>query len=355
MNKIVNKNRNFGLDLIRALAIFFVMGSHFMEYAGFYDQIMYGKKAFILTILRCLVRICVPLFILLTGYLKSEKKLNKDYYKEIKSILITYLIISIIMIIFKKFYFHENERLIDMILGIFNYTTIQYGWYVEMYIGLFIFIPFINIMYKNIPSKKQKQILILSLILTCSIPQTLKVLSINNTSIDIFPDWWGNTTYVLIYYLIGAYIHEYKPTIKKKLILILISVTLIIEVFIIFYYCKGETFSRVIPNGLNFNAFPIVITSVLVFLLLYNVECNNKFIRKVITSISINSFTMYLLSAIIDKVFCRIYTFIPTVNEILKNFFTILILSFIINCILSSCLNLIIKISKKMINKKIRT
>lgn len=354
MNEVIKKERSFGLDLIRTLAIFLVMGSHFMEYSGFYGQIMDGEKVFLLTMLRCFVRICVPLFILLTGYLKCEKKLSKEYYNEIKTILITYFVVSIIMICFKRWYFHDDERLKDMILGIFNYTTIQYGWYVEMYIGLFLFIPFINILYKNIPDKKQKQILILSLILTCSIPQTLQVLFIDDTALDILPNWWGNTTYVLIYYLVGAYIREYKPVIKKKLNLLLIGIILFFEVFVIFYYCRGTTFGKVIPNGLNFNALPIVVISILVFLLLYDLKCDKKSIKKFIKSISINSFTMYLLSAIIDKVVCKNYVFIPTAGQILKNFFTILVFSFVINFILSSILNFMIKILKRFINRKVK-
>lgn len=122
------KERNFGLDLIRTLAIFLVMGSHFMEYSDFYGKIIQGKSMFLLINLRNFVRICVPLFILLTGYLKSTKKeMNLNYFKSILKLLITYLVVSIIMILFKVFYLHTTESMISMILGIFNFTTITYA------------------------------------------------------------------------------------------------------------------------------------------------------------------------------------------------------------------------------------
>ena len=43
----------------------------------------------------------------------------------------------------------------DVVMRIFSFSTIPYGWYVEMWIGLFLMVPFLNILWWNCPSKKQ--------------------------------------------------------------------------------------------------------------------------------------------------------------------------------------------------------
>lgn len=339
------KERNFGLDLIRTLAIFLVMGSHFMEYSDFYGKIIQGKSMFLLINLRNFVRICVPLFILLTGYLKSTKKeMNLNYFKSILKLLITYLVVSIIMILFKVFYLHTTESMISMILGIFNFTTITYAWYIEMYIGLFLLIPFLNILWNNIKTKKQKQLLILILILLASIPQTLQVISIENLKLDILPNWWGSEIVIFMYYFIGAYIREYQPIIKKKIcILSIIFIELVFSV-IIYIYCNNETFGKVIPNGLNFNTIVILTVSVLIFLLLYKVQKSNKLLKNLISKISEHSFTMYLVSSITDKLFQLNYNFNAIPIRIITNFFSILIINFFITFGISYIIDNVIKL-----------
>ena len=51
-----------------------------------------------------------------------------------------------------------------MIWGVFDYTTANYAWYIEMYIGLFLLIPFLNLAYNNLPSRKSKLVLLVTLI-----------------------------------------------------------------------------------------------------------------------------------------------------------------------------------------------
>ena len=41
------------------------------------------------------------------------------------------------------------ENIINSIIYIFNFTACPNAWYLEMYIGLFLLIPFLNIIYNN--------------------------------------------------------------------------------------------------------------------------------------------------------------------------------------------------------------
>ena len=138
--------RIFGLDLVRSIAVIMVLSVHFFLNNGFYDLKINGFFAYLSIFLRWLFYIGVPLFIIITGYLKNNKKLNKEYYKGIRKVVISYFFISLICIIFKKYFLHDSTRLLRLFLGIFNFTTLEYSWYIEMYIGLFLLIPFFMIL-----------------------------------------------------------------------------------------------------------------------------------------------------------------------------------------------------------------
>lgn len=64
--------RDLGLDITRIIAFASVPSVHFFLNSGFYDTPVLGEKMYIMVIFRTLFMICVPLFMLLSGYLMSE-------------------------------------------------------------------------------------------------------------------------------------------------------------------------------------------------------------------------------------------------------------------------------------------
>jgi len=187
----MKSKRVFGLDLVRTIAILLVVIVHVFMMNYFQISTIKGTSSFILLFIKNIAMTCVPLFILLTGYLKYNKKLNKDHYKSIIKILITYFIIAIITVLFDIFYLNNNFNINKHILGIFNFTINPYSWYIEMYIGLFLLIPFLNLIYHNLKQKKHKQLLIIILLFLSSIPYTINNIKILNTNIDILPMYWS--------------------------------------------------------------------------------------------------------------------------------------------------------------------
>lgn len=336
------------LDLIRFFAILFVPSVHFFLNNGFYETKVTGIGMFISILFRWMFYICVPLFMLLTGYLKRKSKLNKEYYKRIKSILYSYFLISIICILFRKFYLHENIRILRMIVSIFNFTACGYSWYIEMYIGLFLMIPFLNILYNSLNTKKKKQILIITLISMCSIYPFINYLKIDGVRLEMIPDWW-NQLYPFIYYFIGAYINEYQIDIdKKKGIITFISI-LLLEAIISYIYNYNSTFSSSFIGG--YNSLQTIIISTIFFLLLYKFNLKNKLIIKIVTSISKLSLDIYLFSYIIDLVVYKtLDNYLKTPIEYLKYMIPIILIVFVISSILAYIKNKIFEITKKIID-----
>lgn len=356
------KERNVNLDLIRCLAVFLVISVHFLLNNGFYSNEMIGEKMFILTMIRTYSMICVPLFLLLTGYLMNKKKVEKGYYKGIIRILIIYVIVSIICLIFKKFYYNYDINIKNGRIGILDFTAANYSWYIEMYIGLFLLIPFLNIMYNNIDSKENKIKLILTFLTLTTLPSILNIYKITGESNynNLVPDWWINL-YPITYYFIGAFLCEYKEKIKinKWLNIIFIIVTILISTIFNYTRSYGNVFEK--GEYVQFYSLENVLLSILVFILINNLNFEKvpKIIKSLIVKTSKLSLGIYLISWIFDKIFYKklnleivkmtdkLYYYIPIVLAVLICSY---ISSIFINIIADFIVNLIYK--NKMKNKR---
>ncbi len=327
------KKRNINLDLIRFVAILSVISVHFIRNIGFYGANIVGPKLSIAVFFRTLLMICVPLFLLLTGYLMNKKVISKKYYLSIFRVIFIFLSAKIVYLLVDYFYFHNLDGFVTVLRHIFSYSNEiyynDYSWYVNMYFGLFLLIPFLNLIYNNLKDKKQKQILILTLFFLTS----LSALNIKN--ITIIPDWWGGI-YPLTYYFIGAYICEYGFNIKKSHALIyLILITLLSSIFYLILSYNKLFITRLFNDyrgPLNF------IISVLVFGILLNLNLSKipEFIKKCIIKISNLSFGMYLFSYIIDKIiYDKLNSLVLNINDRFIYGFLIIPLVFLSSFILS--------------------
>ena len=97
-------DRISGLDIVRSFAVFFVLGIHAITFLGFHSHTVSGFSSFIEIFIFRLTWMCVPLFLLLTGYLNCKKEGNKAYYKSVLNTFIVFLFYSVLVILFRRFY-----------------------------------------------------------------------------------------------------------------------------------------------------------------------------------------------------------------------------------------------------------
>lgn len=233
----------------------------------------------------------VPLFLLLTGYLNSNKIVSKRYYKGCVRVLVAYLFFSIITILFRKYYLHEDLSWLKWILKIFDFSAIPYAWYIEMWIGLFLLTPFLNMMYKAIPSQRQKQILILTLYVMTALPDLF-----NRYGLHLAPGFWASC-YPLTFFFAGSYIHEYRPRVDSwKLWLIMLLLCMINPVFNVLFV-HNHTLIQI--AGGPWGVFGTVV-AIAFFLLFYQTDFKSPVLRKRLTKISLLSLDMYLCCYIFD-------------------------------------------------------
>ncbi len=322
------KDRNITLDIIRVIAVFSVIGVHFFLNSGFYEITVKGMAMFLGTLLRTLFMICVPLFLLLSGYLMKNKVLSKKYYMGIGKVIGVYIISTLVCLTFMKFVLKQEVTLLSGIKNLLSYQ--QYSWYVEMYIGLFLIIPFLNLIFKGLDSKGKK-VLLLTMIFLTAIPSTfnsfdfLKRFGVGFDIVPyshytkIFPDFWLKL-YPVTYYFFGAYIRENREKICKCRLINLRVLILSVIIFASydFYLSYGQNY---IWSGISdWGSVQNLINASLVFLIVlkYNVSSKEenellkensqkkiylpKGVCKIISKLSEISFGTYLLSWVADKI-----------------------------------------------------
>ncbi len=332
------KQRNVNMDFLRIFAVFSVISVHFFLNSGFYGIAISSKSSYFLVLIRTFFMICVPLFLILSGFLMNKKTLCKRYYRGIIKILVVYVFASIACLAFKILYLGQELSFWDCIKGIFDYSAAPYSWYVNMYIGLFLIIPFLNLIYNGLKTKKQKQILIFTFIFITSVP------TISEAYVKLFPSWWG-AVYPITYYFIGAYINEFGVKIKKRYNLVILLLCVVLFGTYNFFRSFGGKFEW--GSYCTWNGFENLIDSVLVFIFINNLnfEKLGKRAKKVLAKVSNLTLGIYLVSYIFDSMFYKILnSHEPDIEKRILYYIIIVPAVFICSLILSYIIDFIKRI-----------
>lgn len=335
----MENRRIIGLDFIRTIAILCVLSVHFFLNTKFYGTPILGKSMYLQVFMRMMFLMCVPLFLLLTGYLQKNKQVTKSYFKKIIPILIIYFIYSAMFIAFRIIILKEHKSVIQWIASIEDFSAENYSWYIEMYIGLFLISPFLNLVYNNLNSKKQKDVLILiSIFMTaCPVLFNGKMYGLMN-----FPNYWSSI-YPVTYYFIGCYIREYQPQIKKLYTLVVWFLAVLLGTFLEIYGAKKGNFSSYVGY---YGSLIITVQAVAFFLAFYHAEIKNRIAVKVISTISVLSLDIYLASKTTDAiVYKELYKYYPLPQQkivllYLPTVFCTFTLAFIISLVRSKVIRL---------------
>lgn len=339
----MNRERDYTLDLIRVIAAFSVVSVHFFLNIGFYTQIVIGERMYVMVISRTFFMICVPLFVILTGYLMGAKKLSKQYYQGITKTLCIYVLASIACIIYKNQAGITSYNLKQAFLAILDFSGANYSWYVEMYIGLFLLIPFLNLIFSNLDQKKRK-LLIVTLMFLTSIPTFTNIYDFGTAEQEqqILPYYWADL-WPLTYYFIGCYLREHPLKINWKTASFLAVLVTLVSGSYSFYRSYNTNFVLGIRD--SWGNLLNVLLAIFVFYCLLQLKCINKmpegpksFIKK------LSDFTLgaYLVSYIFDQVFYKVLNNrVPEVFFRMRYYIVIVPLVFICSMLLSSLLNLV--------------
>ena len=353
------KKRNPAADIIRCFALFCVISVHFFKNNGYYDFTMSGGRMYIMTLMRSFFIICVPLFLILSGFLSRKKTPNVSYFKKIFSILLTYVLASIACVAYSAIFLKQDWNFVTIVGRILRYTAAPYSWYIEMYIGLFLMIPFINIVYNNLPSQKWKLGLIAILIFVTMAPSIVNVYNLDslswwlqpstsNSFAKILPEYWLDF-YPITYYVIGCYLSEYGLKIKKWLNLVLIALSVVASGT--YYFWRSHNGVYIWGAwGAYYSIFTVVL-SVLVFVFIMNLNYEKipQKLARFFAKISGVCLGGYLVSWIFDQAFYPILIEkVPFVPDRLESFVIMVPAVYVCSLLLSYILSLVQLVIEKI-------
>lgn len=367
----MKEKRNTGIDITRIVAFFCVPSIHFFLNSGFYERAVDCNRMYGMLFLRPLFMTCVPLFLMITGYLMSDREIRIDrqgllsFYSKLSKVIILYMISQLIVLSMLAIHYGQKLTLKKALLDLLAFES-GYAWYVEMYIGLFLMIPFLNIIWQKCDDKGKRKNAVIVLILLTTVPSITNIFDFSSldsivhpwtseTYNALLPDWWENI-FPITYYFIGAYIKkdiDFKTMKSSKLLAALLLAAVTFSLFNIwrnysvpFVWGKWQS---------SWGSFENVIDATLVFLLInsFNYEKVPEKISKGLGKIGSVTFSAYLLSKIPDVIlYEKLNAAVPEVTMRISYFPLIVPSVIIIALIMAAIVQLIYTLSMKVYRKK---
>ena len=212
-----------GIDIIKILAVFMVVSVHTYLHDGMYDVPIDSTKYILPLVLRWIAYTCVPLFMISTGYLMKNKKFSGKYYLGIIKILVIYIVASILCMICKhKIYGVDYSDHWMTLKGFLECYNADYAWYINYYVSIFMFIPFLNSAFDGMKTKGKRFALVATFVIFTIFSKSLFLGFDRTRQIRLFPDYLSGA-WSVAYYFTGAFIREYplKRCLKNKLLIVL--------------------------------------------------------------------------------------------------------------------------------------
>ncbi len=292
-----------GMDVLRIIACFMVMMVHSGEpfYIGDGGAII-SENTFWVNTYGSLMRPCVPLFVMISGYflLPSKDNMPVFYKKRFGRILMPFLFWSVMYLVipFVLGEYGIGQMLINILKIGINFNDLSgHLWFVYMLIGLYLFIPVISPWIKN-ASRKELHLFLLIWAITLFIPY-VKI---------FFPEilgeayWNPNSsgyyfTGFLGYLVLGYYVKkEIKWTRVKRTG---IAVALVIAGYMVTsigFAIRMKTAPSIAALELTwtFTSFNVAMMTLGIFLLLEKMVITGEKIRNTLAKISSLTYGMYL-------------------------------------------------------------
>ena len=275
--------RQSGIDLIRITGLFFVVGVHQFLYNRFYYEPQQGFWMWSADVWRWLFFCCNGIFMMLSGYLRCNKTDLHDCYRGLIPVLIGYTLCCAIIFPIQILN-GEKMPVMDWLTRFITFGN--YAWYVEMYIGLILFSPVINLGLKQMDDKALGRFANIMVFVTSAHYLT---------AMDLIPNYWSSL-YPVSYYVLGTAIRRLQPKVKVVEglgLAVLISMGLATSSIL----TTDEGFSKGFTQG--YGGIWTMLTAACVFLGLYRAKVG-KGTSRLLAWLSGGVFEGYLLSKIFD-------------------------------------------------------
>ena len=299
----IRKKRYFGIDLIRVIACFLVMLTHSGEIYYINDEggLIKDDNNIYPGVINSLSRVCVPLFVMISGYLLLPMKTDYSTFLKKRFTRVSFPFIAFCIFYDIYYYIRGRYTLGEMFWNIpgilLNYgTAVGHLWFMYMIMGVYLYIPIITPWIQTAKKEHFYYYFVIWIISSFSCYIHL-----------FYGDVWGhafwNSTNLVQsflgdfgYAVLGAFI---KIHLKEKnlyiLALILYLIGTGVTMFGYFFMRDAATTTKDIEITWQFDSTNLVVSSFGIFLLLRKIECKNETISKIFNDIALKSYGMFLI------------------------------------------------------------
>lgn len=313
MKEVHEQNKYVYLEILRSIAVFFVIFNHTGSDGFFlFAEMPVGSFAYwIYMFISVFIKFSVPVFLAISGALLLKKRnesigqLWKNRIAKMFFILIFYsLLYDIVCCVMEGRAFNIINFLISRYTA-FSLDSVHL-WYLYAYIAFLVGLPFLRVMVRELEDKHYYYMIAIALLL--DLVPMIEFLFLNSgyELAYYFKNLWIVRDIVL-YPCIGYYIHNKLDLKNKRKQIIWLWGACVIGVIIVCFmtHYRGqvtgvleEVYSQVYHNSFSVLSMMAVFTTVKY--VYENVEVP-KVINKVIISIGKSSFGIYLLHLLVKK------------------------------------------------------
>lgn len=289
---IKQSGRHYGLDLLRIISMFMIVITHVLGKGGLRSSVEgHADSYFIVTwIIQVLVYGAVNCYALISGYVGINSRYR---YSKLLSIWAQVFFYTFTITALFAITGHE-VTLLNWRDAFFPIVSGQY-WYITAYFGLLVFMPVINNGLNALTDKQLNQLVLLMFIIFSILPAVL-----NNRVPEFSLSKGFEMTWLLILYIIGAYLKRIDLNIFKTSYLLIVYLLSLVATYVMKFSVGDIWYWYVSPT--------LTLGAVSLFILFARASIKpSGFLKKIIVVLAPSTLGVYLchLHPLIVKYFVR--------------------------------------------------
>lgn len=283
--------RNYGVDIAKIISMFMVVTLHVLYHGNVLELVTNKSIEYYLFWILYVLSLCaVNCFAISTGYIMIQKKLK---LRQIFALWFQVAFYSILLTLFISL-FYTSEITIDNLLRAFFPVIREQYWYVSCYIGMIVFVPFLNNLINKLSLSNLTKLVIIGVFMF-TILTTISRIDVFKLNNGFSPAW------LMMLYIIGAWIK--KSNIENRISMKLAIAGYIISVGItwlskILIVSVTETFIGKQVSGeilFKYTSPTVLFAGFFLFLACIQIKVNNKKIKMLLRKIMVSNFSVYLI------------------------------------------------------------
>lgn len=289
MIKNVNlKNNN--IEILRIITMLMIIASHAIVHGEIYESLsVHSINYFLIKFFDIVFNVAVNVYVAISGYLLCEKEFKVNRVVGLWLQILFYATSIYLILILTNVIDFLPVEFIKVLLPI---SGNQY-WFARVYIGLYLFMPFFNMLIKTLTKKQHQYLLVLCISLFSLWPSFIPFARTLNSEGGNSIIWFG------VIYFFAAYIKKYGVRFCQFKYLIfgtafLFCFSFVSSIAIGFISEAIGLGGRGMSIFTTLSSFPMLLGSIGILCIAVNIKQTKKF-GKVIQAVSSSVFSVYLI------------------------------------------------------------